>query len=67
MYGVVLLLVVAMLSLLITRVATIALTATGMPRPAARWFVELTERQAGADGDRAHAMAAAEPAEARTG
>lgn len=30
-------------------------------------FVELTERQAGADGDRAHAMAAAEPAEASTG
>ena len=37
MYGVVLLLVVAMLSLLITRIATIALTATGMPRPAARF------------------------------
>lgn len=37
MYGVVLLLVVAMLSLLITRVATIALTATGMARPAARF------------------------------
>ncbi len=37
MYGVVLLLVVALLSLLITRVATIALTATGMPRPSARF------------------------------
>ncbi len=37
MYGVALLLVVAMMSLLITRVATIALTATGMPRPAARF------------------------------
>ena len=37
MYGVVLLLVVAMLSLLITRVATIALTATGMSRPSARF------------------------------
>ena len=37
MYGVILLLVVAMLSLLITRVATIALTATGMARPAARF------------------------------
>ena len=37
MYGVILLLVVAMLSLLITRIATIALTATGMPRPAARF------------------------------
>ncbi|HVL07006.1 MAG TPA: TrkA C-terminal domain-containing protein [Acidimicrobiales bacterium] len=37
MYGVVLLLVVAFLSLLITRVATIALTATGMARPAARF------------------------------
>ena len=37
MYGVVLLLVVAMMSLLITRVATIALTATGMARPAARF------------------------------
>lgn len=36
-YGVALLVVVAMLSLLITRVATIALTATGMPRPAARF------------------------------
>ncbi len=37
MYGVILLLVVAMLSLLITRIATIALTATGMPRSAARF------------------------------
>lgn len=37
MYGVVLLLVVAMLSLLITRIATIALTATGMSRPSARF------------------------------
>jgi K+/H+ antiporter YhaU regulatory subunit KhtT len=37
MYGVILLLVVAILSLLITRVATIALTATGMPRSAARF------------------------------
>ena len=37
MYGVILLLIVAMLSLLITRIATIALTATGMPRPAARF------------------------------
>lgn len=37
MYGVILLLVVAMLSLLITRIATIALTATGMPRPSARF------------------------------
>jgi K+/H+ antiporter YhaU regulatory subunit KhtT len=37
MYGVILLLVVAMLSLLITRIATIALTATGMARPAARF------------------------------
>jgi K+/H+ antiporter YhaU regulatory subunit KhtT len=37
MYGVILLLVVAILSLLITRIATIALTATGMPRPAARF------------------------------
>jgi hypothetical protein len=36
-YGVVLLLVVAILSLLITRVATIALTATGMTRPSARF------------------------------
>ena len=34
MYGVVLLLIVAILSLLITRIATIALTATGMARPA---------------------------------
>ena len=37
MYGVALLVVVAMLSLLITRIATIALTATGMARPAARF------------------------------
>jgi hypothetical protein len=37
MYGVILLLVVAMMSLLITRIATIALTATGMPKPAARF------------------------------
>ena len=37
MYGVILLLVVAMLSLLITRIATIALTATGMSRPSARF------------------------------
>ncbi len=37
MYGVVLLLVVAMLSLLITRIATIALTATGMAQPSARF------------------------------
>ena len=37
MYGVILLLVVAMLSLLITRIATIALTATGMARPSARF------------------------------
>lgn len=37
MYGIVLVLVVAMLSLLITRIATIALTATGMARPAARF------------------------------
>ena len=37
MYGVNLLLVVAMLSLLITRIATIALTATGMSRPSARF------------------------------
>ncbi len=37
MYGVILLLVVAMLSLLITRVATIALTATGLSRPSARF------------------------------
>jgi hypothetical protein len=37
MYGVILLLIVAMLSLLITRIATIALTATGMARPAARF------------------------------
>lgn len=36
-YGVALLVVVAMLSLLITRIATIALTATGMSRPAARF------------------------------
>ena len=37
MYGVILLLVVAMLSLLITRIATIALTATGLSRPSARF------------------------------
>lgn len=37
MYGVVLLLVVAALSLLITRVATIALTETGLARPTARF------------------------------
>ncbi|MDP9072429.1 MAG: TrkA C-terminal domain-containing protein [Actinomycetota bacterium] len=37
MYGVLLLLVVAILSLLITRIATIALTATGMSRPSARF------------------------------
>ena len=37
MYAVVVLLVVAMLSLLITRIATIALTATGMARPSARF------------------------------
>lgn len=37
MYGVILLLVVAILSLLITRIATIALTATGMSRPSARF------------------------------
>lgn len=37
MYGVMLLLVVAILSLLITRIATIALTATGMSRPSARF------------------------------
>lgn len=37
MYVVILLLVVAMLSLLITRIATIALTATGMPQPSARF------------------------------
>ena len=37
MYGVILLLVVAMLSLLITRIATIALTATGMSQPSARF------------------------------
>ena len=37
MYAVILLLVVAMLSLLITRIATIALTATGMPQPSARF------------------------------
>ncbi len=37
MYGVILLLVVAMLSLLLTRIATIALTATGMSRPSARF------------------------------
>lgn len=37
MYGIVLVLVVAMLSLLITRIATIALTATGMARSSARF------------------------------
>ena len=37
MYGVILLLVVAMLSLLLTRIATIALTATGMSQPSARF------------------------------
>ena len=37
MYGVILLLVVAMLSLLLTRIATIALTATGMSHPSARF------------------------------
>ncbi|HVE46506.1 MAG TPA: TrkA C-terminal domain-containing protein [Acidimicrobiales bacterium] len=37
MYGVILLLTVALLSLLITRIATIALTATGMPQPSARF------------------------------
>ncbi|MFP5317161.1 MAG: TrkA C-terminal domain-containing protein [Acidimicrobiia bacterium] len=37
MYGIVLVLVVALLSLLITRIATIALTATGMPRSSARF------------------------------
>ena len=37
MYGVIVLLVVAMLSLLITRIATIALTATGLSRPSARF------------------------------
>lgn len=37
MYAVALLLVVAILSLLITRVATIALTVTGMARPSARF------------------------------
>lgn len=37
MYGIILLLVVAMLSLLITRIATIALTATGMSQPSARF------------------------------
>ena len=37
MYGIVLVLFVAMLSLLITRIATIALTATGMSRPSARF------------------------------
>jgi MFS family permease len=36
-YGVALLLVVALMSLLVTRVATVALTATGMARPAARF------------------------------
>lgn len=37
MYGVILLLIVAILSLLITRIATIALTATGMAQPSARF------------------------------
>ncbi len=37
MYAVVLLVVVALVSLLITRVATIALTVTGLPRPPARF------------------------------
>lgn len=37
MYAVVLLVVVAIVSLLITRIATIALTLTGMARPAARF------------------------------
>ncbi|HVL27784.1 MAG TPA: TrkA C-terminal domain-containing protein [Acidimicrobiales bacterium] len=37
MYGIALVLVVAILSLLISRVATIALTATGMPRSSARF------------------------------
>ena len=37
MYGVILLLVMAMLSLLLTRIATIALTATGMSQPSARF------------------------------
>ena len=37
MYGIVLVLFVAMLSLLITRSATIVLTATGMSRPSARF------------------------------
>ncbi len=37
MYAVLLVLVVAVLSLLITRIATIALTATGMSRPSARF------------------------------
>lgn len=37
MYAVMALLVVAIVSLLITRVATIALTVTGMPRPSARF------------------------------
>lgn len=37
MYAIVVLLVVAMMSLLITRIATIALTATGMARPSARF------------------------------
>jgi len=36
-YGIILLLVVAMLSLVITRIATIALTATGMSQPSARF------------------------------
>lgn len=37
MYAIILLLVVAILSLLITRIATIALTATGMAQPPARF------------------------------
>jgi MFS family permease len=37
MYGVVLLVVVALMSLLVTRVATVALTATGMTRTSARF------------------------------
>lgn len=37
MYAVILLMMVAILSLLITRIATIALTVTGMTRPTARF------------------------------
>lgn len=37
MYGIVLLVIVALVSLLITRVATVALTVTGMPRESARF------------------------------